>query len=487
MAKKGSNQSLPVQKIINASGGNNSLREVLTQIASQQKQTANVTNTASKGAPPQCSGQVSYLTPTYIVQLTLPGQKQATSVLQATQIAATQTPTTSVTAIYNQIQAATAPTFSESSNVTLYGGSTGSTMTYYTIADLPAGQWYFRFRSSYDGVNWNQWKNANGGRALNGTAESVTVEQLAQGVAAVFQLPGSETVAFFSGLTGDQGTFGLPEFLFTGSMQAVASPNGFKDTGNDAHGWNCSIGFNTDLPITAESDFEPLVLMEYNDGEHNSWGGDANLFAFAWNPLGTNQKVIPVTGGTWAEFTLSGGAKLAIGSGVMNDGDTIPLPAGFDAANTFATVSASAGFSTDNHAHGVVCSLTGLTVTSEFHDGSGNSWPATAIWFACAVSYGMDLAAVTGGNFVTLYTPGGSKIAIGAGNIPSASAFTLPAGFTFANTLIFPSPASYNDTGHPMHGVAVCGIDMGKAVLSYQDGEGNSWDGNVNWFCFAWQ
>jgi hypothetical protein len=478
--------SLPVQKIIDASGGNNSLRQILTSIAQVQQQQASVSNTGTKNAPPQLKGQVSYLTPNYIIELTLPGAQSPTSVLQAQQIASSLSPQTNVTPIYNQIQAATSPSFSESSNVTLYGGNTGSTMTYWTIADLAAGQWYFRFRSSYDGVNWNQWKNANGGKALNGTAESVTVEPVTNGVAAVFQLPGSETVAFVAGLVADQGTFSLPEYLFTGSMAAISSPNGYQETGNDAHGWNCSIGYNGTPPSGAQTS-PPVVLMEYSDGSHDTWSGSANIFAFAWNPLGTNWSYYRVTQGGWGIFTLGGGAQIAIGSGVVNDGGNIELPPGFSSANWQVVASANSGFSSGNHAHGVVCSVAGTTVTSEFHDGSGNVWSATATWFAVAYLAGMPVTAVTGGSFVVLNTPGGSKIAIGSGNVASSSGFTLPAGFNFTNSLVFAAPSSYNDTGNPMHGVAVCGADLGRALLRYQDGQGDTWDGNVGWFCFAWQ
>ena len=484
-----SRASLPVEKIIDASGGNNSLREVLQALTKAQQTTAAATNQTTKNAPAQCYSQVSFLSPSYIVEITLPGAVQPTSSLQAAQVAKTQTANTNVTAIYHQIQAATSPSFSAASNVTLYGGQTGSTQTYWNIGDLSAGRWYFRVRSSYDGINWNQWKNSNYGQNANGSAESVTVEDVTSGVSAVFQLPGAQTVAFVAALTQNGGTFSLPENLFTGSMQAIAAPNGYGETGNDAHGWTCEVGTAVTLPPTPTTDYAPLVTMTYMDGAHNTWYGGANIFAFAWNALGTNQSVVNVTGGSWAVFTLGGGAQLAIGSGLTaSGGGAIPLPPGFTAANTIATASAASGFSTNNQAMGVTCTVdANLNVVAQYNDGQGDVWPATATWFAVAVSPGLDFVAVAGGRFLVLNTPGGSKVAIGMGVTASGSAFTLPAGFNFTNSLAFAAPGSNNQTGHPMHGVAVCGADNGNCVLSYLDGQGDSWNGNVNWTCFCWQ
>jgi hypothetical protein len=484
---KQNNKSLPIQKIIDASGGNNSLREVLQQIAAAQQATQQVTNTASKNTPPQASGQVSYLNPNYVVQITLPGAIAPTSVLQAAQIAQNQTPTANVTAIYHQIQAANSPSFSESSNVTLFGGTTGSTQTYWTIANLAAGQWYFRFRSSYDGINWNQWKNANGGRALNGTAESVTVEQVTNCVAAVFQLPGSETVAFVSGLVSDQGSFSLPEYLFTGSMASTVAPNGFKNTGHPAHGFVCSLGYAGTLPPSAVSAYPPLITMEYSDNSGNTWPGSANIFAFAWNPLGTNQSVFQTPYGNWAIFTLSGGAQIAIGSGVIPNGGTIAFPSGFSSAAWIPVVSPNTGFSAGNDAHGVTCTLAGATVTSQFADGSGDTWPCTANWFAVAFSQGLTVETVSGNLFLVISTPGGSKVAIGSGTTSSGSLFALPAGFTFANSLVFAAPSTFVMTGNQMSGIAICGADDGYCQLTYNDGSGDTWGGTIGWFCFAWQ
>jgi len=97
------------------------------------------------------------------------------------------------------------------------------------------------------------------------------------------------------------------------------------------------------------------------------------------------------------------------------------------------------------------------------------------------------LATLTGGRWAQYVLPGGTKVAIGSGQIASGSSFVLPAGFTSDKTLSIGSPATFNDSGHAMSGVAHCSIIGTTASLSYQDGASNFWDGDVAWMCFAWQ
>lgn len=484
--------NIPTQKIDAAARGEQSAtKEVLYALAKNIVLQNQVTSTQTKNAPPQAASTVSALKGNYIVQILRPGAQTPSSALQATQAAKAQTQTSvvqNITPVYHQIQAAQSPRFDAGSNVTTFGGDNGSTQTYWTITSLGAGQWYFRIRSSYDGTNWNLWRNSNGGKALNGRAESVTAETVLNGVAAVFQLPGTEVVSFIAGLVDDGGSFTLPENLFTSAMQAISGPNGFRNTGHPSHGIKlCDIAIadpGTSAGLIGPPDFPTVVGMQYGDNSGNTWFGSANFLAFAYDPLGNNVAQYAVPQGNWAIFTLPGGAQLAVGSGFQTDGGSFALPPGFSSSNMQAIASPKTGFSAPNDAHGVfACSITGTTVAMQFKDGSGNVWSGDAHWFAVVYSPGLRID--TG--FLILQTPGGSLVAIGSGTGPSFSAIPLPPGFSFAQSLIMTSPATFNDAGHPMHGVAQCSANNGLLNLSYQDGEGNSWDGNVNWFCFAWQ
>lgn len=485
------NNVVDTSKINQAAGGNMDLRTTLYQMAKNLQLSATVSNTASKNVPGESVAAVSLLGGSYIVQLTLPGTQSPASVLQNVQAAkaATQASnTTAITAVYNQIQAATTPRFDAGSNLHQYGGSTGSAQVYWSIDDLGSGQYYFRTRQSFDGVNWNLWKLANGGKPLGGRGESVTVEQVVNGVGAVFALPGKETVAFISGLCNNGDGFSMPENLYTSAMFAIAGPNGFRDTGHPSHGIEqCDVEIETgpSQGLIGPPDFPTLVTMLYQDDSNNEWQGSANIFAFAFDPLGTNVTPVTTSSGTWAVFQLPGGGLLAVGSGNAADGTTVVLPGGFTMANAQAVTSPQSGFSAPNDAHGVQsCSIdnTGL-ISMTFQDGSGNVWPGVAQYLILAYSPGLLLNA----GFLEINLPGGSQCAIGSGSAASGTRIALPAGYSWSNSLVFATPSTFNDTGHPMHGVSVCSADRGFLQLAYQDGEGNTWDGDVNWMVFTWQ
>lgn len=467
------------------------MRETLYQIAKNLQLQGQVSNTGNKNVPGESVAAVSLLGSTYIVQITLPGTQSPASILQGVQAkqAATQASnTTAITAVYNQIQAATTPRFDAGSNLHQYGGDTGSAQAYWSIDDLGSGQYYFRTRQSFDGVNWNLWKLANGGKPLGGRGESVTVEDVVNGVAAVFALPAKEVVTFVSGLCGNGGSFTLPENLYTSAMMAIAAPNGFGNTGHPAHGieeCDIKIASGPTTGLIGPPDFPTLVTMLYQDDSGNHWQGSANIFAFAFDPLGANVTLVTTVSGPWAIFQLPGGGKLAVGSGNAADGVTVTLPAGFSMTNAQAAVSPQSGFSSPNNAHGVQsCSIdTAGLISMTFQDGSGNVWSGVAQYLIFAYSPGLLLNA----GFLEINTPGGSQVALGSGSAASGTRITLPSGYDWTRALVFASPRTFNNTGHPMHGVAVCSADRGFLQLAYQDGEGNTWDGDLNWMVFAWQ
>jgi hypothetical protein len=485
------NNVVDTSKINQAAGSNMDLRSTLYQIAKNLQLSSTVSNTASKNVPGESVAAVSLLGGSYIVQLTLPGTQSPASVLQgvqAAQVATQASNTVAITAVYNQIQAATTPRFDAGSNLHQYGGDTGSAQAYWSIDDLGSGQYYFRTRQSFDGVNWNLWKLANGGKPLGGRGESVTVEDVVNGVAAVFVLPAKETVAFVSGLCSNGGSYTLPDNLYTSAMMAIAGPNGFKDTGHPSHGIEqCDIKIQSAPAsgLIGPPDFPTLVTMLYQDDSGNEWQGSANIFCFAFDPLGTNVSMVKTASADWAVFQLPGGGKLAVGAGNAADGATVALPAGFSMANAQAVTSPQSGFSSPNDAHGIEsCSIdnTGL-VSMTFQDGSGNVWPGVAQFLIFAYSPGLLLNA----GFLEINTPGGSQVALGSGHAASGTRIALPAGYDWSKALVFAAPRTFNDTGHPMHGVSVCSADRGFLQLAYQDGEGNTWSGDISWMVFAWQ
>lgn len=488
---------VPTQKIEDAAAGNKALRDMLTALAATQNQQQQVTSTTGKNVPQQAKATVGFLKGTYTVEIQNPGAVSPVSSVQAALAsggATSATNTQSITPIYHQIRYATSPQFSISSQVTTLGGTTGSTQTFWTLTSLPSGRFYFQIRSSFDGVSWNLWRNANGGQTITNQPEGVTVEDTTNAVFGLFELPGHQLVAFGAGLASNGGTFGVPSQLYTSAMQAIPGLDGFvAQSSNLAHGVVAnSISFVGSLQaITGPPDFPTVISQLYEDGEAHQWGGTASIFAFCYDPLGTNVTEEAIGGAVWVDFILPGGAHLSIGTGVTPDGGTIPLPSTMPwvtSASLQTIVSPSVGFNPDVQAHGISdAKIVGTTLSCGFMDGGSTRWGASGNWFAVSISAGYPITAVSNGNWIVINLPSGTKVAIGSGgSVPSGTAFGLPAGFNTTNMLAIATPAGFNDTGHPMSGVFSCGITGSTGNLQYTDTQGNFWNGPYNWMAFAW-
>lgn len=488
---------VPSQKIEDASAGNQALRDMLTALSATQKMQQQVTSTSGKNVPQQAKATVSFLKGNYVVEIQNPGAVAPASALQAAQATAgatSGTNTQSITALYHQIRVATSPQFNISSQVQTFGGDTGSTQTYWTLTNLPSGRFYFQLRSSFDGVNWNLWRNANGGQTITTQPDGVTVEPTTNAVFGLFELPGHQLVAFGAGLASSGNTFGVPQELYTSAMQAIPGPDGYvPQPSNLAHGLasnSITLVGNTEA-VSGPPDFPTLVTQQYQDGEGHQWAGTASIFAFCYDPLGTNVTEETIGGCVWVDFVLPGGAHLTVGSGVTPDGVDISLPSTMPwvtPGTLMSIVSPAVGLNPDVQAHGISnASIDVLKMNCGFSDGGSVRWGASGNWMAVSVSEGYPLSAVANGQWIVISLPSGTKIAIGAGNAASGVAFGMPSGFTTDKMLSIATPASVNDSGHPMAGVYSCGITGSTGVLQYNDTENNFWDGRYNWMAFSWQ
>lgn len=491
------NNVIPIQKIQDASAGNEELREILKALATTSNLSQQVTSTSGKNVPQQVKATVSFLKGNYIVEIQNPGAIPATSAVQQAQQTSGQTQAdsnASITPIYHQIRCATSPQFNISSAVTTFGGTSGSTQTYWTLTNLPSGRFYFQVRSSFDGINWNLWRNANGGQTITNIPQGVTVEAVTNGAFGLFTLPGQQLVAFGLALASDGGTFGVPAELYTSGMQAIAGPNGFQiQQSNLAHGiLKEQISIVTgDAPQTGPADFPTLVSMVYEDGIPNTWPGTCNIFAFCYDPLGANVTEETTADGVWVDFVLPGGTHLSIGTGVTNDGATVAMPTTMPwvlPATMLSIVSPNSGIDATRQARGITKAAisTGGAMGCQFEDTTGHAWSSTGNWFAIGFTTGVTVATVTGGKWIVITTPSGNKIALGAGKVTSGTAFSLPAGFTSDQMFAIPTPATTVASAHPMAGVYKCEITGTTPMLQYTDTVGNFWGGDVNWLAFAW-
>lgn len=97
-----------------------------------------------------------------------------------------------------------------------------------------------------------------------------------------------------------------------------------------------------------------------------------------------------VSGGVWYIFTFGTTPgtrfRIAIGAGIGTDGQTVPLPSGFSAANALATCSLGQVSATTGHQLGNidVYITSQTTINARASDGSGNNFAVTANWMAVA-------------------------------------------------------------------------------------------------------
>lgn len=498
--------TISLQKMYEAAKNNPALLEVLQQMQQAHEQTQIATGQQPKQStaevPGQATGTVSVLSGTYIIQLVNPGGQSPLSQLQTAQAASQATPSTSIQslrAIYHQIRVSTSPAFGVNSNTQTFGGDTGSVQTSWQL-QLGTGTWYVQFRSSYDGVNFNTWKNANGGAAVNGLTDQVTVESAAYSDWAVFALAAKQTMAIGEGLVPDQAIMGLATEVFSSGMLAIAGPNGFTAHYNAIFGITAS---DVDIQLPAAGTPAPAGIPDYPVQIRNLYGisgsggrtspGTASVFAIAFDPEGSNVKLYSqggTNGAVWAVFTLPGGAQIAVGQGRNNDGENIWTPAAvsfIDATRMLSICSLTGATDVGRVVQGYGANqLSGLAVQAKYEDDAGGQWSTEANWLVVAWQQGVNVQTLGTGKFLTIPLQAGHAIVIGAGQSASGTAITLPTGYSSAKMLSLCTPASTQNGGHHLRGVSQCSFIGLTPILTYTDNS-NTWNGNVNWIVGAWK
>ena len=510
------------QKIIAASQGDaNALRDVLNQLSTTTATTESVIGTTPTAAPiagqpspaapipPQATGTVSVLANNYIVQIVNPGASSAVSQLQAAQAAGNATfltPLQPVKAIYHQIRASTSPAFNVNSNTQMFGGNTGSAQVYWSLTGLGTGTWYFQFRSSYDGVNFNTWKNVNGGAALGGLINQVTEENVGDVNWALFAMPGGLIAGIGEGLCANGALFELASQLYSSGLFALASPNGAPYLTTGTYGVTAS-DVDLQTPTTGTAgvvgipDFPVEISVGYGiHGASPSYmPGVATVFGIAIDPSNENVTLYPENGGTpttdasWAVVQLPGGAKIAIGQGLSNHGDTIWTPAGLtwiSGANMMSvssfTGATDIGFGPDGFLSNSI--NTSFVLSAQYTDTNADVWNTQANWLMICWQAGSPTLTAGGNTFLVINLQGGHAIIIGTGTGASGTAITLPAGYTEENMLgiVVPNGGIVNPSNHNLSGIVRCAFNGLIPILNYGDTSGNIWTGNVDWMVAAW-
>lgn len=496
-------------KILEAAGGNAALLELLTQISQTTAQQQSATGTtpvsgpastqqATAPVPAQATGYVSLVGTVYSIQLVNPGGVSPISQIQAAAQGKTvQQPTTT---IFHQLRASTSPAFNVNSNTQTFGGNTGSTQTLWTLNNLGSGTWYFQFRSSYDGVNWNTWKNANNGSALGGIVGQVSTVSAAYTEWALSTLSGKLIFGIFEGQVPDTGVIGVPSgySLYTSGMLAIAGPNGYGAAADATYGittgdiiLESGSGGSAGIP-----DFPAQVFMKWGYSGYQT-SGTATVFGVAFDPTSPNVKLYAeggAHGALWARFTLPGGARIAIGQGRNFDGDTIWTPSeltwisGSRMLSICAPTDVNDGPPGPGVLEGVnVCQLSGLSLEAKYQSDTGGTGAGTyANWLAIAWEQGAPTVVAGGATYLKIPLRGGHAMYIGGGQVASGTAITLPAGCNSSDMLSICTPGSTTHTGNHLRGVQQCSFLGLEPTLAYSDNS-NTWSGNVNWMVAAWK
>lgn len=487
-------------------GDHAAMRELLTQVGQVTDQQQAVTGTTPQGGttpgkvnpaapvPVQAVGSVSQLSGSYIVELVNPGGTSPISQLQARQAAGNATiltPLQPVTPIYHQIRASTSPAFNVNSNTKAFGGNTGSTQTRWTLTELGGGTWYFQFRSSFDGVNWNKWKNANGGAAFGGLISQVTTENAGNSEWALFTMPGSLTVGVGAGVIHDGSIFDLATEVVSSGMIAIAGPNGYDANGNGVYGLaNCDVDIQVPAtPAAGTPDYPVQIAMKYGSNGYTS-PGTANVFAICFDPTNPVVKLYAGPGANWVVLRLPGGAHIAIGQGKNNDGATIwtpGLPWMNPARAMGVAVPTDASSGGPLPIAGIQASLAGFTLTAKYElPSGGGTFATTANWMCIAWETGAPVQTVGVTNYLTIGLQGGHAVVIGKGGGPSGTPLALPGGFSSANSLSIAVPSTCDATGNHLRGVQRAAL-LGITPLLFYSDNSNVWQGHLDWIIAAWK
>jgi hypothetical protein len=510
------------QKILAASQGDQTaLREVLDAVNVSVNTQQEVTGTTPVAAPvagqpnpaapvpPQATGSVSQLGTSYVVQLVNPGATNPISQLQSAQQDSTATfltPLQPVKTIFHQIRASTSPAFNVNSNTQMFGGNTGNAQVYWTLAGLGSGTWYFQFRSTYDGINFNTWKNVNSGTGIGGLINQVTEENVGDANWALFSLPGGMVAGVGEGLCEDGSIFELATPLYSSGLFAIAGPNGAPVLTSDTCGvTECNLALQEETGgagVAGTPDFPVQVEMEYGiSGALPAFmSGIATVFGIAVDPTNENVTFFPQGGTTpttksnWAVVQLPGGAKIAIGQGLNNHGDTIWTPPSLSwlSGTRMLSISSFTGatdisYVPDGYYANAINSS--FVLSAQYHDTNGDIWATKANWLVIAWQPGATTLSAGGNTFLVLNLQGGHAVIIGAGTAASGTLVTLPTGY-FADKMlgiVVPNGGIVNPSNHNLSGIAECSFDGTYLQLFYADNTGHTWTGNVSWMLSAWK
>jgi len=331
----------------------------------------------------------------------------------------------------------------------------------------------------YDAANPDaaEWPNVPGSYPGNDTA---------------FQripLAGGGNFVFFTGQQPSGSNFQLPSTGYPASnVMSWASPAGAKIKYHSAR-----------FVQRCDTDVNRLLTLIYSD-DSNTWGGDVNYAAVTW--LSTDVTNTDSNGMTWLPLTLAGGEEILFGNGVLADGATIALPAGWSSSQCIARAYVHDQPFTGHNMYVVGASVdSSLGVHVEASDDAGNTWHGNARVLVFAWKNNMSTvtsATLTGGIPATTATwlsfplPDGDTFMVGwSTDQPDFSHFHVPnsAIHGILEAMVGSNNGNYVP-GSSQHaqGVGTCYLDQDNILyMTFNNGSGVVWSGPADIFatCLA--
>lgn len=297
---------------------------------------------------------------------------------------------------------------------------------------------------------------------------------------------------FLSGVLPSGGSFQLPSGINQANSLSWASPQGFlgltmPGAWDGPAGYVPGVGFYPMQYIqSCEVDSALRCLLQYTNGGYTSqtmsknqtWGGPVGYFCFAWR---NSSSVTVTTIGTmtYVSFTLPNGEKICFGQGIIADGASFALPAGFTSDKMFAIAMIHDGNANGTRAAGAVtASITGMTVALRYTNNS-TSWGgnASVLVFAWQNNSGqVTVDNVAGGSWIIV--PDGTQGTLGVGLVRVSDGGSLPLPAAAAGSVLqaIASPRSNLSTGsNQCPGIASCFVDSVDVVhcqFAQQDNTG---------------
>ncbi len=374
---------------------------------------------------------------------------------------------------YEVLKATAQLTASSGSNADTLARSPGGGTLQMTLG--PYSETYFYETSDPDEAGYDIVPNSDPGNEAGYTLTPLSDGQL----------------AFFSTSGNDGSVVPIPSIGFNiANVLMWCSPQGYIEVGGQLH-----------FIVNCDVDKQYMLHLVYSDGDA-LWHGDLNVLGIAWRTRNA-ARVFFEGINHFVELTLASGELICFGIGLVDPSAAVPIPPGYELAQTILLAFPKSASDTGNNAHGFRAYVhTDGTAHHDYYDGEGHHWEGVSHQLFFGWQNNMGTVTREGG-WVKFPQPDGTTLCVGGfsaldshlnGTTPPLwptsplyplfdGVIPLPAGFTDTTLQVIPGTNSFQVVDHPAHGQKACYVDTNRNVItSFEDGEGNTWYGSSQVF-----